>query len=174
VGRDLKSEQAVIGSILMEPDCIDLVKKYIPNGSYFIDRNLGKTLDAVYKMYDAGQVIDLTTVYDTVPDVSYLLSEVMDALVTTAHVEEYAKMVRDSYARRALKKLITGVNPLDTKKYNTPLDAVTEIEKSIRGIEQIIQNAEEMSALELVSTCLDDIEKDMEQGQNKNILPTGI
>lgn len=158
----------------MEPDCIDLVKKYIPNGSYFIDRNLGKTLDAVYKMYDAGQVIDLTTVYDTVPDVSYLLSEVMDALVTTAHVEEYAKMVRDSYARRALKKLITRVNPLDTKKYNTPLDAVTEIEKGIRGIGQIIQNAEEMSTLDLVSTCLDDIEKDMEQGQNKNILPTGF
>lgn len=174
MGRDLKSEQAVIGSILMEPDCIDLVKKYIPNGSYFIDRNLGKTLDAVYKMYDAGQVIDLTTVYDTVPDVSYLLSEVMDALVTTAHVEEYAKMVRDSYARRKLKMLIAGVNPLDTKKYNTPLDAVTEIEKSIRGIEQIIQNAEEMSAFDLVNTCLDDIEKDMEQGQNKNILPTGF
>jgi len=174
VTQKLKSEQAVIGSIIMEPDCIDLVKKYIPNGSYFINSNFGKVLDTVYKMNDEGQAIDLTTVFDTIPEIADMLSEIMDAMVTTAHVEEYAKMVRDSYARRTLRGVLTSINPLDTKKYNTPLDVITEIEKGIGDIGQIIQNAEEMSTLDLVNVCLDDIEKDMEQGINRNILPTGF
>lgn len=172
--RELKSEQAVVGSIIMEPDCIDLVKKYIPDGSYFVDKGLGKVLDTVYKMYDDRQAIDLTTVYDAAPGVTDLLPKIMNAMVTTAHTEEYAKMVRDSYARRTLKTLISSVNPLDTNKYNTPLDVIAEIEKNIRDVEQITQNAEEVSAFDLVGTCLDDIEKDMEQGINKNILSTGF
>ena len=172
--QKLKSEQAVIGSIIMEPDCIDLVKKYIPNGSYFINTNFGKVLDTVYKMNDEGQAIDLTTVFDTIPEIADMLSEIMDAMVTTAHVEEYAKMVRDNYARRTLRRALTSINPLDTKQYNTPLDVITEIEKGIGEVGQIIQNAEEMSTFDLVNACLDDIEKDMEQGINRNILPTGF
>ena len=172
--QKLKSEQAVIGSIIMEPDCIDLVKKYIPNGSYFINTNFGKVLDTVYKMNDEGQAIDLTTVFDTIPEIANMLSEIMDAMVTTAHVEAYAKMVRDSYARSTLMGVLFSINSIDTKQYNTPLDVITEIEKGIGEVGQIIQNAEEMSTFDLVNACLDDIEKDMEQGINRNILPTGF
>lgn len=160
--------------MMMEPDCIDLIKKYIPNGTYFVNKNLGKVLDTVYKMNDEGKSIDITTVYDAVPGVVHSLPQIMDALVTTAHTEGYAKMVRDGYARRTLKSFMSNINPLDTKKYNTPLDAVTEIEKNIRDIEQVIQNAEEVSTLDLVNECLNNIERDMEQGTNKNILPTGF
>ncbi len=171
---ELKSEQAVIGSILTEPDCIDLVKKYIPDGSYFADAFLGKVLNTVYKMHDNGEAIDLTTVYDKMPEVVDLLARIVDALVTTAHVEEYAKLIRDYYARRKLKRIISAVDPLNTKKYNSPLDAITEIDAGVRDVEQIIQNAEETSASDLVNACLNDIERDMEQGVNRNIISTGF
>ena len=171
---ELKSEQAVIGSILMEPDCIDLVKKYIPKGSYFADKNMGKVLDTVYKMHEEGQAIDMTTVYDAIPEFTEMLGKIMDSLVTAAHAEGYAKRVRDHYARRRLKYLLSKIDPLDTRKHNTPLDVVTAVETSMRDVEQIIQNAEETTAFDLINTCLEDIEKDMQHGVNRNIVPTGF
>jgi Replicative DNA helicase len=89
-------------------------------------------------------------------------------------VEEYAKTIRDYYARRKLKKLLSKVDPLDIKKYNSSLDVITEIDAGIRDIEQIIQNSEETSVSDLINSCLDDIERDMEQGVNKNIISTGF
>lgn len=171
---ELKSEQAVIGSIIIEPDCIDLVKKYIPDGSYFINSVLGEVFDTVCKMHEAGEAIDLTTVFDRIPKATDMLIKIMGALVTTAHVEEYAKTIRDYYARRKLKKLLSKVDPLDIKKYNSSLDVITEIDAGIRDIEQIIQNSEETSVSDLINSCLDDIERDMEQGVNKNIISTGF
>lgn len=172
----LKSEQAVVGSILMEPDCIDLVKKYIPTGKYLLDRELGIVLETVYKMYDAGQAIDLTTVYDKIPEmgIANLVAQIGSSLITTAHVEEYAKMVRNHYARRNLRELLSKINPMDFKKYNSPLDVITEIDNGIKKTEQIIQNAEEVSAFDLVSSCIDDIEAGMKEGINKNIVSTGF
>lgn len=168
------SEQAVIGSIIMEPDCINLVRRYIPSGNYFLDKRLGEIIDTVYGMYDMGQTIDLTTVYDKMPGIADMLAQIMNALATTAHVEEYAKTVRDYYARRRIKEFMAKINPMDLKKYDSPLDIITELDSNVREVEQIVQNTSEMSSFDLVGNCLEDIEKDMEQGINKNIFSTGF
>ena len=103
--RQLKSEKVVIGSMLLDPSCIDLVKKYVRGSDYFKNPVLGEAFFVIVKMYEEKKDIDLVTVSDTIgTSKAFILAEAMNETVTSAHTEEYARIVRDNYIRMTLAK----------------------------------------------------------------------
>jgi replicative DNA helicase len=178
VGK-LKSEEAVIGSIMIDPGNADLVRRYVHSGKFFYDRELGKIYDIILKMHKEGGQLDLTTVVDNLPeemteDIPDLLSQIMDNLVTSAHAESYAKIVRNNHARRRLKGIVGGFDPLDVDKYATPLDAINYLSRNLREVELLTTDTKEESMEDLLSEALRNIEQMRDGRGSSNIITTGF
>lgn len=172
----MKSENAVIGAMIMEPDCIDLVQRYIRDPSYFADPRLGNIFRIIVEMKDNGEQVDLATVVDKLPSSATnfieLISNITDDLTTTAYVEDYAKVVAEGFARRKLKEL-ARIDPLNRDKFKTPLDAITAFEQGLRDAESILQYSKDVTAEELVEEVISEIEEEA-GGESNNLSPTGF
>ena len=172
--RQLKSEKAIIGSILLDPDCIDLVKKYV-QGEYFKNPILGEAFTIIVNMHEEKRDIDLVTVSDVVGiKKAALLADVLNETVTSAHAEEYAKIVRDYYVRRTLAGKMKSINPLDEKKYPTPLDVITQVEKETKLASALLEETEEVSLETLVGEVYDELYETEGGKQSKDLIPTGF
>ncbi len=105
----LEAEQAVLGSILVEPSCISQVMVYLKPESFFqpqhreifsqmlaIDNSGGKIdpLVVLNKLVEQG-------VFDSAGGKNYLM-EMADSVPSTENVERYAKIVREKYYLRSL------------------------------------------------------------------------
>ena len=170
----MESEKALIGSIITEPNCIDLIRQYVPDGSYFKNQLFGKIFDVATELQTAGKPVDITTVSDTANLQGDALKQLMQAadIPTAVNAEQYAKTVRDFYTRRMLAE-IRRIDPLDIRKYPTPLDAITEIEqKTSKALH--ITHTEEKTMKELVMGEYDKYCEEHEQGKNPNITSTGF
>lgn len=175
----IKSEQAVIGSMIIDPECIDLVRRYIASGDYFKNTFLGEVFDVICKLQDEESKIDLVTVVDKMPkkkgnEIHDFLYEISNCIITTAHVEDYAKIVRDYHARRKLQFLLKYTNPMDVVKFANPEDILTELDSGIKEVESIIQDSDDISTFELVKKCIINVGNLQKNGVNLNITPTGF
>ncbi|UNC91670.1 replicative DNA helicase [Candidatus Contubernalis alkaliaceticus] len=170
------SEKSLIGSVITEPNCIDLIRQYVPDGSYFKNILLGKVFDMAVTLQADGRQVDISTINDALNLKSEALKQIMNAVnetPTSAHAEDYAKMVRDYYARRLLSEL-RAVDPLDIKKYPNPLDVVTAIEQGTEKALGIINSSQETSVKDIVLVAYDEYCKEHEQGKNPNMISTGF
>jgi len=169
-----ESEKAVIGSLIIEPDCLDLVQKHIKSSDYFADKRLGRVFDVVSEMHLNGENIDITTIADKFENQRFVdvLMQITQNTHTTAYVGDYARVVAEMHARRMLKEL-GKVNPMNTETYPTPLDIITKYEDTLKEVEEVLNRAEDSPASEVIDEVLGDIEKDYANGGNKKLLPTG-
>lgn len=173
----VKSEQGLIGSMIQDPECVDLIRKYVPSGEYFNNMLLGKVFDTVCRLYDEEAKIDLVTVVDSIPknmghEIPDFLRNITDYVITTAYAEDYAKIVRDYHARRKLQALLKNIKPMDTGKFKSPNDVLTTLDIGIKEIEGIIQENEEISTFDLVKKCILNVAEMRDGNVNKNIIKT--
>ncbi len=105
----LEAEQAVLGSIIIDPSCInDIVLAIKPE--YFYLPQHRDIYSAVTSMYELNQSIDYVSLleklkkngtYDEDGGKSYI-SQLIQGVPSTANVSEYVAIVRDRYYSRAL------------------------------------------------------------------------
>jgi len=171
-----ESEKSLIGSILTDPECIDIIRQYVPDGSYFKNILFGKVFDVAVNLYVSQKKIDIAIINDRAGLKGDMLGQLMravDETPTTAHAEEYAKNVRDHHTRRALAD-IKKINPLDIKRYPNVLDVITEIEKKASEALQTVSIAEEKTIRQLTEEICDKYIKEKNLGRNPNIISTGF
>jgi replicative DNA helicase len=169
----LKSEKAFIGSILIDPDCLEIARQYVKSPDYFQELFYGQVYEVILRMSENERAIDISTVYDALPDKenAYLLGEIVSQTPTSAHIEDYAKNVRDNYARRKLKIALASFDPLNIEKYKTTTDMFTYLKKSISDTYAIVQEKAVVTTEELVLARLDEYDK--WQDGNRRINSTG-
>lgn len=105
----LEAEQAVLGSILIDPACMMQVQVIISSEHFFLPQhkaifNAMAGIEAVGGKIDPLIVLDALVkdnVYDTQSGKTYLF-QLADIVPSTANVENYAKIVKEKYYLRAL------------------------------------------------------------------------
>ncbi|MBE6795063.1 MAG: replicative DNA helicase [Ruminococcaceae bacterium] len=104
----LETEQAVIGSILINPECVTVVLANVRPDYFYVAQH--KTImEAVMMLDTLGSRIDALTILDKVKsnanavevDRSYLV-EIAQSVPSSANVENYCKIVREKYFLRTL------------------------------------------------------------------------
>ena len=100
--HSLEGEQAVLGSMLLDSDCVkDVMDKLRPSDFYL--RQNREIFETIYSMFTYAKPIDGITVceemqkagiYDDQTTRSYL-AQLMEITPTSANVMEYAAIVRD-------------------------------------------------------------------------------
>ncbi len=103
-----EAEQAILGSILIDPGCVpDVIEKIKPY-EFYIDQNR-EIYETIFSMFSLGQRIDPVTVLDQMKlrgawhenSQQYLL-ELMNVTPTAANVLDYCAIVRDQALLRNL------------------------------------------------------------------------
>ncbi len=106
----MEAEQAVLGSILMDPSCLTLVQSRGFITEYFYRSEHKAIFNAMIRIDSQGQRIDPLLVLDTLKAENVFddaagktyLFQLAEAVPTTANVEAYAKIVKEKFFVRSL------------------------------------------------------------------------
>ena len=113
-----QAEQAVIGSMLIDPRCIaEVIKKLRPDEFYVrANRDVFETIVA---MFSYGQTVDPVTVLDQMKvrgvhddNTPGYLAEIMRVTPTSANAMEYAAIVRDRALLRSIGTVADEINAM--------------------------------------------------------------
>ncbi|HAJ66176.1 MAG TPA: replicative DNA helicase, partial [Clostridiales bacterium] len=126
-----QAEQAVIGSMLIDPRCIaEVIKKLRPDEFYVrANRDIFETIVA---MFSYGQTVDPVTVLDQMKvrgvgddNTPGYLAEIIRVTPTSANAMEYAAIVRD---RALLRSIGTVADEINTMVYEGSGEADSVLE----------------------------------------------
>lgn len=98
-------EQAVLGAILLERGCFDIVAPIIKTEEVFYIERHRTVFAAIVAMNAAGRAVDLLTVTDYLTqkdgtEWAYMLTKLTMAVVSTAHVEHHAMLLVEKWMAR--------------------------------------------------------------------------
>ena len=111
-----EAEQAVLGSMLIDPKCIPDVIDKLRAQDFYIDANRD-IFETIFSMFSYSQTIDPVTVLDQMRvrgviryDSQQYVAELMEVTPTAANVLKYAAIVRDKALMRALASLADEIS----------------------------------------------------------------
>jgi len=107
--QSLEAEQAVIGSMLIDPACIAEVIELLRHEDFYAEEHQ-RIFETIYSMFNTALKIDPVTVLDRLKAQGYYdeaggrayLMQLMEVTPTSANVKEYASIVRDKSMLRAI------------------------------------------------------------------------
>lgn len=135
-----EAEEAVLGSLLMDPEAVGKVASFLKPDDFYRERN-GTIFGAMLAVYDRREPVDFTTVtdeltrqgrFDEAGGLAYL-SHLVSVVPTAVHVEHYARIVERTSVKR---RLISAAGKIAAVGYDDSLDLDTTLEKA----EQLLFN----------------------------------
>lgn len=141
--QSAKAEQAVIGSMLIDPECIPVVIEQLRPDDFYTEENR-RIFETIYSMFNNAMRIDAVTVldqlksaglYDDAGGRAYLM-QLMDVTPTAAGVREYAAIVRDKSMLRAIAQAGAEIEKLAFEGGGTAADIAELAEQKIYNVRQ--------------------------------------
>ncbi len=176
-----EAEKSVIGSILMDRECLATVIEYVHSDDFYDPRNRA-VFEAIMVLFNLDRPIDVITVaeqlrqngtFDQVGGEIYL-AEVASAVSTSANVKYYSKITSDYSLRR---KLIAVSNDISGLAY----EGSESIEKMLDIAEQKVFDVSEnknmsgfVAARDLLSQSFAHISEMASNPNNITGIPTGF
>ena len=118
VPHSAEAEQAILGAMLFESNCISDVVNHVRTDEFYIDTNR-EIYETIYAMFSMGQKIDIVTVPEEMKQRGYwkettqrYLVELMEVTPTAANVLEYCAIVRENALLRNLGTAATEISEL--------------------------------------------------------------
>ena len=133
-----ESEQAVLGAVLLDESCYDLVKDFIPETEVFYDLKNQKIWKTVVDLKSENIPIDIVNVSSKVNGLTYYMTGLVDKVPTTANVVSYARQLNQDWLRRKLvtQSQVIAKEAIDNSKdINTLLAGVQETATSLLNLE---------------------------------------
>ena len=174
------AEQAVIGSMLIDPECIPEVVERLRGAEFYIRQNR-EIYDTVYAMFSYSQTIDPVTVLEQMKvrgvyrdESRDYLAELMSITPTAANVGEYVTIVKDRALQRSLASAADEITKL---VYDGSGEAENMLEAAERMIYALRQGRNVGGLLPLrglVKSVYDDLSEISAGGARIPGLPTGL
>ena len=136
------AEQAVVGSMLIDPRCIPEVLERLTGDEFYIKLNRD-IYETMASMFAYGQIIDPVTVLDQMKvrgvytdECDSYMAEIMRITPTASNVMEYAAIVRD---RALLRRLAETADEINNMVYEGSGEAESMLEAAERKIDALRQ-----------------------------------
>ena len=163
--QNLEAEEAILGSILLDPEAISRVVDVLKIDAFYLNahREIYRT---ALMLHGQGKPTDLTTMAAWLQDQGKLdqvggqskLAQLLDRIISTANVDQYAELVMDKYLRRQLIKVGNQVIAFgyDTKQ---PLSTILqESEQKIFALTQDRPRGGLIATAEILTQTFNEIE----------------
>jgi len=102
--HSLESEQAVLGSILIDEKCFELVKDFIVEKEVFYDLKHQEIWKVICELRKENIPIDMINVSTKLDNMTYYLTGLVEKVPTTANVISYSRQLNADWLRRKLVK----------------------------------------------------------------------
>jgi replicative DNA helicase len=107
------AERAVLGAMLLDREAISKTVEIIRKPEYFYLNAHSQIYSAIIKLYDANIPVDVLTLSNELKKTGELevvggsayFTELLESVISSANVTQYAKIVADAYTLRQLLKL---------------------------------------------------------------------
>ena len=174
------AEQAVVGSMLIDPRCVPEVLERLKADEFYIKLNRD-IYETVYAMFSYGLTIDPVTVLDQMKirgvyqdNCESYIAEIMRVTPTAANVLEYAAIVRD---RALLRRLAETADEINGMIYEGSGEAEAMLEAAERKIYALRQGRNVGGLLPIssvVQNVFDTMSEAASSGSQIPGLPTGL
>ena len=141
--HSVEAEQAVLGSMLIDPRCVPEVIEHLRPDDFYLKQNRD-IYETIYSMFNYSRTIDPVTVlenmrqnglYDENISRNYIL-QLMDTTPTAANVKEYMGIIKDKTLLRRLAETAGEVTALVQQGTETGADMLEAAEQRIYAIRQ--------------------------------------
>lgn len=180
--QDVESESSVLGSLMLDKDSILKVIDILePNDFYHPAHQ--RIYASIVDLFESGKPIDLLTITNKLKEKDQLkeiggsdyLTELIDKVPTSAHIEHYARTVKENKVRRNLINASSEINEqvFENADFENLLEAV---EQKIFGISQHSRTQRFTHLKEELPAAYERLEK-LHQGEKEGRLrgvPTGF
>ena len=171
----LDAENAVVGSILIDPRCLPDVTQILSPQDFGTEVNRA-IYQAALTLSAQGQAIDPVLICreteragNAVP-AQYIL-QLMDTTPTAANVKEYAELTRENAIRRGVAELATRIQT-GANEGEDPHELLAQMLNEANALEKEGTNKTLLSPIDLALRWYDHREK-VESGKSAAFVPTG-
>jgi len=166
IPRNIEAEEALLGSLLIDPDVISHVANLVAPEDFYLARH-GEIYDVIRTLFDHGDPVDFVTVTaelerrDKLEEVGgrgYITS-LVNAVPTAINAFQYAQIVQE---KATLRQLISVAGDIARKAYDDSQDAgdvVNEAEKLIFAIAERRLEQDLVAISDVVPRVIDDIKE---------------
>lgn len=181
VPQNPQAEQAVIGSMLIDPECIPDVLKDV-RAEHFYGRVNREIFETIFAMFNYGQTVDPVTVmeqmqargvYHEDSTRSYLL-ELMKATPTAANVGEYVTILRDKALQRDLGKVASDITNMVNEGLGGADEMLEAAERNIYALRRDRTIGGLKPVGEVIQTVYDNLNRIAQEGAQLPGLSTGL
>ena len=172
--QSLEAEQSVLGSILIDSQCITEVIGIVRPEDFYNQQNR-EIYEAIYTMFNFSQTIDPVTVLDKMREMGvyhdnsrdYIL-QLMQITPTAANVSRYANIVKEKAMLRGLANAASDISEMVYTQVGTPAEILESSEKKIYAL----RKGESGDSLEHIGTVLHKVfDRLTELSQSDSMIP---
>tara|TARA_R110000824_G_scaffold396707_1_gene598631 strand:- start:97 stop:1362 length:1266 start_codon:yes stop_codon:yes gene_type:complete len=148
-------EKSIIGSLMLDPRAIESVKAIVSPDD-FANSHLAEVLGAIYALSDNDKPIDVLSLADELKSAKYNsrigvsdLADMQDEVPSAAHVEHYARGVKDDAKRRAVQRVSDNAINAEsgTEAVEEAINALTSLDSG-QGDRQVDANQALISVMD--------------------------
>lgn len=178
--QSLEAEQSVLGAILIDKNAIVEVAGFLRPEHFYEDKH-GQIYAAMLSLYEERRPIDLLTLaeklkaaknYKETGGTAYL-TELTGVVPTSAHVEEYGRIIRELCAKRNLISVSAQVTELSFDSGRNLQDVLDQAEAKIFNISQENLERNFVSMKSILANSFDRLDEIQKRGSGLRGVPTG-
>ncbi len=171
---NLEAEQSVLGSILIDQECMELVVSEINADAFYLPQHR-EIFSAMMLMYTNSKAIDPVIIadaltkkghYDTVGGREYLMT-LAQSVPSTVNIEYYVKIVKEQFY---LRSLVTISNTIIDQATGGEADASAILDRAEQMIYDIRQGKEKNGPTKISEVIVNDVYTKLAQitGEDKD------
>ncbi len=181
VPQSPQAEQAVIGSMLIDPACIPIVLTDA-KPEHFYQKANRDIFETILSMFNFGQTIDPVTIMDRMKErgvyqegsTEAYIRELITITPTAANVTQYVAIIRDKSLQRDLGKVAGDITQMVNEGLGSADDMLESAERNIYALrrDRTIGGLKPIS--EIVQTVYNNLNRLAQEGETLPGLPTGL
>ena len=141
--HSVEAEQAVLGSMLIDPRCVPEVIDKLKTDDFYLRQNR-EIYETIYSMFNYSQTVDPVTVLESMKQNGYYdenlsrgyILQLMDTTPTAANVKEYIDILKDKTLLRRVAETAGDLTAMVQDGTDTGQDVLEAAEQRIYAIRQ--------------------------------------
>jgi replicative DNA helicase len=142
--QNVEAEQSLLGALLIDKDAVVNIAEILKPDHFYKSEQHGHIFNAIVQLYEKREPVDLVTVTEKLKQNGVLdrvggpayLADLVNMVPTAAHVESYARIIKEHATRRNLISASTKLVEIAYDQSREVQDIVEESEQSIFAISQ--------------------------------------
>lgn len=178
--HDNTVEQSVLGAVLIDKDAMVDVAEFLRPHHFYKDAH-GKIFSSMMELYESHEPIDVVTLTAQMKKNGSLtdaggtsyLSELLNVVPTSAHAEQYARIIQENATKRRLVESAAKITEMAFREEGSAQQIVDEAEQEIFAISQATIRRDFVPIKDALASSFDRLDELHKRAGGLRGIPTG-